>query len=144
MSDEEHEASDDLDVLVAEIAGGVRAELNAGPEDSDLQLTGLEGIVLALALKTAVGVLSGFLGRAAFERWRAARTRKQLRDVAVMLDLSDAPTVPRVDQREIEHELMTQLMDQGLTAPQAQRIVAKAMEATRARILRRTGPLAEG
>jgi hypothetical protein len=135
MTDQTPSTEDAFDQLVEEVTGDIKLELSPSSEDSSLRLTGLEPILAMLALKAVVGVASGFAGRAAFDKWKQLRTRKKLRELGLTLDLGSTGDAPAIDEPTLRYELMTELTDQGVTVKQAERIVDRAMDRVRARVV---------
>jgi hypothetical protein len=135
MTEQTPSTDDAFDQLVEEVAGDIRLELVPSSEDFSLRLTGLEPIFAMLALKAVVGVASAFAGRAAFDKWKQLRTRKKLRELGLSLDLGAAGDAAAVDEATLRYELVSELTDQGVTVKQAERIVDRAMERVRARIV---------
>jgi hypothetical protein len=103
--------------------------------NKDLELTGLEPTIAMLALKAVTGIASGFAGRAFYDSWKKARTRKQLDELRARLRFDlDVPGVDQVSEATIRQDLVDSLVDQGLTVRQADKIVDKALRRIRARL----------
>jgi hypothetical protein len=103
------------------------------PDDEEerdaLQLTGLEPIVAAIALKVVTGVVSGFLGRLVYDRWKAARNKKQLEELASQLSraIGDGITEQAVDERVMRDDIVNALTLEGLTEEQAAEVCKKVL-----------------
>lgn len=117
-------------------AEDIRREVAIDPDDDRaLELTGLEPLLLALGLKAVVGIVAGFAGRASYDSWKKARTRKQLDELRAALRVKlDATDIEAVDEATIRHDLIDTLVDQGLTARQASKVVDGTLRRVRARL----------
>ena len=123
----------DFDRLVEEMTAEVRVELGSDPDGSGLQLTGLEGVLVMLALKALVGAGSGFAGRAAYDKWKAARTRRRLRELGLALDDASEHDESVVDESTVRFDIVSQLVEEGVPIDQAGRIADHALDRMRAR-----------
>src|SRR5690348_15329418 len=110
-------STDWLDAEGMLLADDIRQEVALdSAANKDLELTGLEPIIAMLALKAVIGIASGFAGRAFYDSWKKARTRKQLDALRTRLRFDiDVPGVDPVNEATIRHDLVDSLVDQGLT-----------------------------
>ena len=106
-------------------AGDIRREVAVDPEgDKALGLTGLEPLIIALAVKAVTGIASGLAGRASYDMWKKARTRKEMDELRASLRIQlDAAGSDPVDEATIRHDLVETLVAQGLTPRQARKVV---------------------
>ncbi len=107
-------------------------------EDGELRITGLEPLIVALALKAVVGVVSGFAGRAFFDKWRGAKTRKDLDQLVDSLAHPPAAgSESAVDEATIRDGLVDALTLEGLTDEQARAVCDGVVERVRSRMPQR-------
>jgi hypothetical protein len=101
-----------------------------------LQVTGLEPIVLVIAAKAVIGVFSGFAGRLLYDKWKQARTRKQLDEVAAQLSRRVVTELSAglVDENVIRNDVTNTLTLEGLTKEQAEKVCDLTFERVHARI----------
>lgn len=133
--------ADWLDAETTLTAEYIRQEvaLDSAADESDadksLKLTGLEPIIIMLAVKAVTGIASGFAGRGSYDLWKKARTKKQLDELRASLrfDVVAAGVEP-VDEATIRHDLIDSFVDEGLTAGQARKVVDGALQRIRTRV----------
>ncbi|OXM60474.1 hypothetical protein [Amycolatopsis vastitatis] len=89
--------------------------------DEALKLTGLEPVILAIAYKAVVGVVSGFTGRLMYDKWKSARSRKNLDEIAARLSRTviGALQSDTMDDDVIKTDVINALTLEGLSLEQA-------------------------
>lgn len=120
--------SEDVEHTARSIHVALGGEVPAG-KGAELRLTGLEPLVIAVALKAVVGVASGFAGRLLYDKWKAARTRKEIDEIAGGLSLKiAADLVPSVDEHIVREDVIDALTLEGLTPSQAKTVCDEVFE----------------
>jgi hypothetical protein len=118
--------SEDVGCIEAVIQSALSGS-DVGVDQPDLRVTGLEPLLAAIALKTVVGVASGFMGRLLYDMWKSAKGRKDLDRVAKMLtDRLNTSLGQPVPEAQIRADILGMLTLEGLTADQAKRVCDEA------------------
>lgn len=101
-----------------------------------LEITGLE-ILLFLSAKVALPILTGFIGRALYDKWGKPVkpvTREDLEGLRKELARSTAANAPFVNEEEMLHDAVGKLVAEGLTEQRAQAIAEAFLVAASAAI----------
>lgn len=110
--------------LRSELISDIRTQ---GESSDGLSITGLEPILLGLASKIVVSVVSGFLGRAIWDKYKSVTAK----DAGAALDVL-AATPPddsgRVALSIIQEEVTEYAVAQGLPREDAEPIIARTIK----------------
>ena len=105
---------------IADVAADLATPAGVATDDDGLELTGSRAYCSVLAAKFAVGFLSKVAGAAAYDRWKKARTDKEIDRLRGQLSLSiDPPTFAvALADPELRHDLVESFVAEGLTVKQ--------------------------
>jgi hypothetical protein len=125
--------SEEIDLVADDLAAQIGLDANG----NELNLTGLEPIIIGWATKFVIGFAAKFAGQAAYDKWKAAKKKREYAALREQLGLDETPKDASASllDPELRHDLVESLVEEGLTVPQATKIVERAMTRIRDRLV---------
>jgi hypothetical protein len=112
-----------------EVQSDVARELRQGDDKDELGITGLEPIIIAMAAKIVVSVVSGFLGKAAWDKYSHLKGRKSQEALAHLVDEARSPETP-LPKEVVQEQVVKYAQEAGLAPDKAAPIVAEVITRT--------------
>jgi hypothetical protein len=99
----------------------------------DRQQESLVDPTIVLVLHPLIGVVSGFLGRHLYDKWKECTTRRQLTDLAGQIARAPAST-EAVDEQVIRRDVVKVLTQEGLSPAQAEYLTERVVTRVKSRL----------
>ncbi|HKS26429.1 MAG TPA: hypothetical protein VJS44_01355 [Pyrinomonadaceae bacterium] len=104
----------------------------SGGRKRELKLTGLE-ILAFIGAKIVVPIITGFISRAIYEKYKDAHTASKLEEARREI-LASQPGQDPVDEQTIKEDISAILVREGIPQAQAEKVVAETLESIKAKM----------
>ena len=112
----------------------LRESFQSQEEKNRLKITGLEPIILFLATKVVVPIVSGFVSRALYNQYKDIQTESKAREAKKRLVTTVVKSGEEVDEKVMQVELAAILTQEGIPEELARRVIDRTIYRVKSRI----------